>query len=126
MRSHAVGLSHNVNIVEAVERYVQLAEELERGPPLHSSGGAVVRTAQPRPVKDPAAEHIRARPAEAVPEARRQAQLIFHALAGNDPVLVVEAVAERIAAGLALEGDLRDGREKICHAHVPFRDAMAG
>jgi hypothetical protein len=103
---------HHVDVVEAVERHVETGEEVERGFALGARCGVVVRARVPRATEGARAEDVGARPAERVPEAHREAQVVFHPLAGDYAVLVVPAVGELVVAVGTLVTDRVDIGEK--------------
>ena len=92
-----LALGRDVAVVEGEERHVEQAEQLERGVglvPRRLHRVAAMRI-QGR-MEGLAAERIAARPGEAVPVADGEAEVLLHALAEHDAVLVVEAEAERL------------------------------
>ncbi|CAB5370609.1 unnamed protein product [Rhizophagus irregularis] len=106
-------IGHHVDIVEAVIGNIELGEELERNAAFMLGGGGIIGTGMPRTVERTPAEHVRPRPAEGVPEAGGEAQMVFHPLAEHDPVLVVETVCKLVVGAWALEGDLGNIGEEI-------------
>lgn len=106
-RGDVARIGHHVDVVEGVEGQVEPLEEIECRLPLGSGGARVVRPGEPGPGERPAAEHVRSRPAERVPEADREAQMVFHPPAEHDPILVVPAISELVVRLRALVGDDR-------------------
>ena len=109
-----VGIGHHVDIVEAIERHIELLDEGQRRFSLGFRRGGVVRTGMPWAAEGAGTEHIAARPAESVPKAHRHAQVIFHALAQHLAVLVVPAVGEIVAAGGSFVADGVKRGEIVC------------
>ena len=118
-RGDAVRVRHHVDVVEGVEGKVVGGDELERGGALGGRGGCVVGTAKPGAVEGARPEHVGAGPAEAVPEAHGEAEVVLHALAEHDAVLVVPAVRQVVGRVRAL---VRDGldRGEITVGHQSF------
>ena len=85
-----------VNIMEAVVRHVELMEKLK------GHVGFAFREAQrvacllPRAFKRANTKHIRAVPAERVPVAGSETQMVFHTLAGNQLIGIVMAKCQGI------------------------------
>ena len=113
MLGDALRISHHVDIVEAIIGHIQLREEVERHFPLLRGGGAVIGARMPGAVEGAAAEHVRPRPAEGVPEAGGEAEMLLHRLAQHDAVLVIETVGELVLAVRAFIADRRDVGEKV-------------
>ena len=109
------GVGHHVDVVEAVIGHVERLEELERYLALHGCRCAVVGAAVPRAIERAAAEHVGAGPAERVPEACGEAEVILHALAEDHLVLVVEPVGQLVGAVGALIFDLGNIGEEVGH-----------
>ncbi len=97
-RPDVVCVRHDIDVVETVEGQVQLLHERQRSFPLFARCRGVVRADVPWAAKCATAEHIAARPAECVPEAHREAQMIFHPLAKDHAILVVPAIGEIVGA----------------------------
>src|SRR5581483_8551277 len=97
---------------EGEERHSELLEELERDLGLPARERLGLASAEPRPVEGLAAEHVRAGPAERVPPADGDPELIRHALAEDEPVGVVEAVRERLVRLRPSVPDAIDVREE--------------
>src|SRR3546814_8302400 len=81
-------------VVEAIEGQVELAHEAERGFALHRRRLRRIGVLLPRAIEGARPEDVRPRPAEGVPHAHREAQMLFHRLAEDLAVLVVEAIGE--------------------------------
>ncbi len=110
-RTDGVGIGHDVGVVEAVEGHVQFLDEGQRSLPLGTRRRRIVCACMPGATEGAGAEHIAARPAEAMPEADRKAQMLFHALAQDDLVLVVPAIGEVVITLRPLVGDGREFSE---------------
>jgi hypothetical protein len=111
-------LGHHVDVVEAVERHVEPGEEVERSGALGRRGGAVVGARVPRAAEGACAEDVRARPAERVPEAHREAQVVLHPLARDHAVLVVPAVRKLVVGVWSFVTDRGDIGEKGTGHHT--------
>ena len=86
------GFRADIGIVPAVERHAQRLEHLEGDIGLDAGGlHRILRV--PGAFEGLPAKRIAAFPGEAVPPGHGKAQVIFHALAKNDFVLVVMAIA---------------------------------
>ena len=100
-------LGRDVAVVEAVERRAHLGEELERhvelgGRGLHRVGDGVPGALERAVVT----ERVEPVPAERVPVADGEAQVILHALAQHQAILVVPLEAVGIGAAEADGGDV--------------------
>ena len=93
----------DVGVMEGEERHVEDAEQVEGDVGLVLGQGHRVAAVHPRPQEGLAAERVAARPAERMPVAHGEAQMVFHAPPGDDAVLVVIMIGERIDARWALE-----------------------
>src|SRR5262249_1211744 len=107
-------LGREIAVVEAEERDAELLEQLEGHRELVLGlRHRITARSEPRAREGALAEHVVARPAEAVPEADREAELILHALAEDLAVGVVPAEGERGIAGRSLVADLADALEVL-------------
>ena len=79
----------NVNVVEAVVRYVQFVEKLKRDIGFAFRHFQRFARLLPRAVKGAHAEHISAVPAEGMPVAGRKAQVLFHPFAQDQLIRIV-------------------------------------
>ena len=87
-----IAFGRDVAVVEAEERHAELGEELEGHVGLVLGlGHGVAAVGQPRPVERALAEHVAPGPAEGVPVADGEAEVVLHAAAEHDPVAVVVA-----------------------------------
>jgi len=117
-----LALRRDITVVEGEVRDAEPGEEIERDVGLgaglcHRIAGHLPRALE-RPV---VAERIEAVPDERVPVADREAQLLCHGFTEDDPVLVVGAERERIAALGALISDRRDvGKENRSWCLAPI------
>ena len=100
-----LALGRDVAVVEAVVGSAQLLEKFKSRGGLLLGQFDCVAVALPGAPERARAEHVGAVAAEGVPVADRDAQLLFHALAAHDAVLVVEAEGERILRIRTLEWD---------------------
>ncbi|MCY1240255.1 hypothetical protein D9M72_530920 [compost metagenome] len=102
----------HVGVMEAVEGHAEQVEEFEGdvGLQLRRVHGVL----EPGALEGLAAEGIAARPDEGVPVGDGKAQVIFHALAENNLVLVVMTEGKRVGAIRAFILDLGDIAEKSC------------
>ncbi len=91
--------------MEREERHVEQPEQLERDVGFLFGQLKLIAAVVPGPKERFAAEGIAARPAERMPVADGEAQLVLEPLAGNDPVLVVPAKRLRRRRVRAAEGD---------------------
>ncbi len=101
-----LALGHHVPVVEAVVGIAQLLEKLESRGGLLFGQLQLVAVAVPRTTERSIAERIAAGAAEGVPVADSDAQLLVHALAAHDAILVVETETKRILGirALVLDG----------------------
>ena len=88
------GLRPDVGVVEAEIGNAEQREHLEGDVGLELR--LLHRVAEPGALESLAAERIAARPGEGMPIGDGEAQMVLHPLAGDDLVLVVEAIGERI------------------------------
>ena len=100
-----LGIGHHVDIVETIERQVELFDEGKARLALGACRLRRVGAGQPGALEGAGTEHVAARPAEGVPEAYRETQVIFHALAHDHAVLVVPAIGEGTGAVRAFVAD---------------------
>ncbi len=108
-------LRRDVTVVEAEERDAQLREELEGDlglafGELHDLAG-VGPGGEPRTIERAIAEHVRARPTEAVPVADGEAQMLLHAPSLHDAVAVVVPKGQVVVGIGPFEADGFDLRE---------------
>src|SRR5664279_5020786 len=109
--------------MKAEERDAQLAQEFEGGiEPAPGRQHRVEAGVQPRPIEGTAPEDVRARPAEGMPQADRDPEVILHPLAQNQPIRLVDLERERVARIEPAErnrpGDIR--KESTFHAEPPW------
>ncbi len=102
--------------MEGKERHVDEVEELERDFGLEL--GAFEALVEPGTVEGTAAERVAAFLGEGVPIGDGGADMVFHPLAGDDFVLVVVAVGQRVLAVRAFILDLAQAVEKVTHVRV--------
>jgi hypothetical protein len=74
----------------------ELREQFEREIRLRVCAFQRIAGAVPRPLEGARAEHVGAGPAERMPIADRQPQMIFHPLAEHELVAIVVAIRKRI------------------------------
>ena len=86
----------DVAVVEAVERHAQLGEELECGVQLGPTGRQRVVRVEPGAVKRARAEHVLARGRERMPHGDGKSEVVFHPLAEDDSVRLIDLVGEGI------------------------------
>ena len=86
----------DVAVVEGEERHAEQVEHLEGDVGLHLRAFHLVRGVHPRTEEGLAAEGVAARPAERVPVADGEAELVLHPLAEHLLVRVVPAVGEAL------------------------------
>ena len=98
MLADRLAYRRHVCVVEGVERNVEQAEQVEGDFGLGPGHRHRIGATHPRAQEGFAAEGIVAWPAERVPVADGEAQVVFHAPAGDDAVLVVIMIGERIGA----------------------------
>ncbi|AOW24381.1 hypothetical protein BJP26_13020 [Sphingomonas melonis TY] len=101
------GIGHHVDVVEAIIGHIELAEEVEGDRAFVFRCGGIVGAAVPGAIEGAAAEDVAARPAEGVPEAGSEAEMLLHRLAEDDTGLVVIAIGE---FGVALRPFVTDRR----------------
>ncbi len=109
--ANVVGLGHDIDVVKAEVGQSQSRQEFERFVELVIGGGLIQRTAVPGTVETAGAENIGSFPVEGVPVAHRHAQVLLHGLAGDDALLVVIAIRQRILGLRSFELDRGDVAE---------------
>ena len=116
-------LWRDVAVVEAEERDAQLAQELERGiQPAPGREHRVEAGIEPGSVERAGAEDVRTRPAEGMPQADRDPEVIRHSLAQDQPIRLVDLERERVGRIETAEWNpLRDIRKELTfHAAPPW------
>ena len=113
-RADVDGIGHDIDIVKTVERHIELFDERQRGFALGPGGGSVIGAGMPGAAERACAKHIAARPAECVPEAHGEAQLVLHALAQHHAVLVIPAIGEIVRAAGAFKAHRVERGEIVC------------
>ncbi len=108
-------LRSHVAVMEAVVRGAKLGEHLKGGFGLHLRQLQRRAALKPGALESATAKRVEAVPAEGVPVADREAQMVFHAFAQHDAVAVVVAEGEWVCALGALEFDLGDMVEVAGH-----------
>ena len=103
----------DVGVVEGEERHIEQAEQLERDIGLGAGERHRIVAMVPGPQKRLAAERIAADPAERMPVADGETQMILEPPAADDTVLVVPAERERFVRLRAAIGDRRGGCEEV-------------
>jgi hypothetical protein len=93
----------HVGVMESEEGHVEDAEQVEGDVGLGLGHRHRVAAVHPRPQEGLAAKRVAARPAERMPIAHGETQMVFHAPPGDDAVLVVILVGERVGALRAFE-----------------------
>ena len=111
----------DIGIMEAEERNIEQVEKFKRyirleARPFHA---LVV----PWPVERAAAKRVAALPRKGVPVGNGRTDMILHALAGNDLVLVVVSICQRVGAVWAFEFYGCNTLEKVSHIRA---SSMAG
>ncbi|MPN23417.1 hypothetical protein SDC9_170805 [bioreactor metagenome] len=87
----------NIDIMEAVERNVQLVEKFKRDVRFTFCQRQRIPRLLPRTIKRPDTKHISPVPAEGMPVAGSKTQMIFHTFAQHDFVRIVMAKCERVS-----------------------------
>ena len=94
--------------METIIGQAELAEELEGGRHLCVGRVAVVCGIVPGPVERSGTKDVEPVPAEAMPVADSQAQMVFHPPAEDHLVLVIVAIGQRVLGVRSFELDMRD------------------
>jgi hypothetical protein len=99
--------------VEGEERYIEQAEQLECDIGLGTGKRHRIIAVVPGPEKCLAAKRVAADPAERMPIADGEAQMILEPPATDDAILVVPAEGERFVRRRTAIGDRRGGCEEV-------------
>ena len=103
----------NVRVVEGKERHIEQAKQLECDIGLGTSKRHRIIAMVPGPEKSLAAERIAPDPAERMPVADGEAQVILEPPGTHDAVLVVPAEGERFVRLRTIIGDRLGGCEEV-------------
>src|SRR5207237_8801659 len=118
-------LGGEVAVVEGVERDAQPLEEIERRLGLQARRFHGVGRSHPRTAEGRGAEGIGTGPAEGVPPADGEPELVLHALAEDLAILVVVPERERVGALRSLVTDGLDLGEDARHDVLHWKCAGA-
>ena len=102
-----------VDVVEGEERHIEQAEQLEGDVGLGARLRHRIRAMVPGPQESLATEGIAAGPAERMPVADGEAQMILEPPSAHDAILVVPSERERAFCVLAAIGDRRGRVEEL-------------
>ena len=110
-----VAFGRHVAVMKTVVRCAQFGEELKGRVGLGFGRGHGVAHVLPGTLEAVTAKGVASIPAEAVPIAHGKTQVVFHALAGDDAVLVVPLEGQGVFGVFAFKGYGGDGVEIAAH-----------